>query len=179
MKLSREQDTMAQKQGLLGSFAYLDDLLEALKAVREQGLTIDAVYSPLPRHEIREAMRLKTSPVRYFTLTGGILGVCTGVFLVVYTVLQWRFIVSGKPIVPFVPTVIVAFEFCILLGVLFNLTGMLINLRLPKFRLPAHYDVRFNQDRFGVLVLCSESEREGVSSLLMEAGAEEVQEVEE
>jgi hypothetical protein len=169
---------MAEQRALLGIFEYLDDLLATLGTLKERSLTVDTVYSPIARHEIFDALGLKASPVRRFTLTGGILGVCTGVGLLVYTCLQWKFVVGGKPIVPFVPAVIVGFEFCILLGVLSTALGMLLNAKLPKIRLPEHFDDRFVQDRFGVLVKCSEEEREGLSRMMMEAGAEEVREVE-
>jgi hypothetical protein len=169
---------MAKQRALLGVYEYLDDLLAALKGFADRSLKVHTVYSPIARHEIFEALNVKPSPIRYFTLTGGILGVCTGVGLLVYTCLQWKFIVSGKPIVPLVPAVVVGFEFCILLGVLFNTFGMLLNTRLPKIRLPEHYDDRFMQDRFGVLVMCAEDELEGLSKIMKEAGAEEVREVE-
>jgi len=169
---------MAKQKGLLGVFKYLDDLLAALQAMADHDMKAHTVYSPVPRHEILEAMKVGPSPTRHFTLTGGILGVCTGVGLLVYTCLQWKFVVSGKPVVPFVPAVVVGFEFCILLGVLFNALGMLVNARLPKIRLPEHYDDRFMQDRFGVLVFCEEDEREELSKMLTDIGAEEVQEVE-
>lgn len=165
---------MTQKQGLMGVFAYLDDLLAAIEALKEKNLRIHTVYSPVARHEIREALALKPSPIRYLTLCGGVLGIVTGVSLAAFTAVQWKFIVGGKPIVAFIPYVIVAFEFCILLSISFNLAGMLIKGRLPKITLPDHYDARFTEDRFGVFVLCSENEREEVARILTEAGVEEV-----
>jgi len=163
-----------KNQTLVGVFEYLDDLVDALKAIREKGFKIQTVYSPVRSHEIIEALGLKPSPVRYFALVGAILGIATGFGLAIYTALQWKFIVSGKPPVPRVPYVIVGFEFCILIGVLWNLVSMWINSRLPKLRLPDGYDPRFSGDRFGVMVLCSEPDREQVAEILTEAGAEEV-----
>jgi hypothetical protein len=169
---------MSGKPALMGIFSYLDDLLNALKAVKERDVKIDTVYSPIHRHEIIDALGLKQlSTVRFFTLAGGILGVLTGIGLVVYTSLQWKLIVGGKPVIPTVPTVIVAFEFCILFSILFNLLGWVIKSRMPKFSMPDHYDPRFTEDRFGVLVLCPEADQEEVTRILREAGAEEVHEV--
>jgi hypothetical protein len=165
------------KLALMGIFAYLDDLVQALEALKRANLDF-TVFTPIPRHEIREALSMKPSPVRYFTLCGGLFGIISGLALAVFTVLQWKFIVSGKPVVPWVPFVIVAFEFCILLGVLITLTGLLINIRLPRLRLPHYYDPRFSVDRFGVLVPCTEITLEEVSMMLTEAGAEEIHEVE-
>jgi hypothetical protein len=165
-----------QTPALMGIFSYLDDLVEALEALKRANLNF-TVFTPTPRHEIREIISEKPSPVRYFTLFGGIFGIFSGLALAVFTVLQWKFIVSGKPIVPWAPFVIVAFEFCILLGVLITVAGMLITTRLPQRRLPDYYDPRFSVDRFGVLVACPAVTREEVSRILKKAGAEEIHEV--
>jgi len=116
--------------------------------------------------------------VRYFTLCGGLLGAIGGVSLASYAHLQWSFITSGKPVLAWIPFVVIGFEFTILLGVLFTIAGLLINARLPRIRVPDAYDPRFSLDRFGILVSCREEEKESVSKLLREAGAEELREVE-
>jgi hypothetical protein len=169
-------ETVKNRPAMMGIFATLDELLAALKAVQAGSFTVDTVYSPIPLHEIGEALGVKRSPVRFFTLTGGLLGIMIGVGLVIYTSLQWKFIVSGKPVIPLVPAVIVGFEFCVLVAIIFNLLGLLVNTRLPRLRLPDHHDPRFTRDRFGLLVLYAASERERLSSILVECGAEETHE---
>lgn len=164
-------------RAVIGVYRYLDDLLRVLKIFREKNVKIQTVYSPVRNHEILEALRLKPSPVRYFTLIGAVLGIVLGFGLAMYTALQWEFIVSGKPPVPRVPYVIVGFEFCILFGVLWNLASLWISSRLPRLRLPEDYDPRFSADRFGVLVKCSDSEQDEIVAILNESGAEEVHEV--
>ena len=165
---------MIDSVSLIAIFSRRSGLKNALQALREKKVAVQAVYSPVPLHEVEEVLSARPSSVRYFTLTGALLGIVTGIFLSVYTSLQWNFIVSGKPVVSYVPMVIVAFEFCILLAIVFNLLGMLVNSRLPRFSIPVHYDTRFTQDRFGILVQCAESERATVTTILKAAGAEEV-----
>jgi molybdopterin-containing oxidoreductase family membrane subunit len=165
---------MTGNTSLIGIFLHRDCLQTALKALRGKGVAVQAVYSPVPLHEVEEVLSARPSSVRYFTLTGALLGIVTGIFLSVYTSLQWNFIVSGKPVVSYVPMVIVAFEFCILLAIVFNLLGMLVNSRLPKASIPVHYDARITQDRFGILVGCAQTEREAVAAVLKQSGAEEV-----
>jgi hypothetical protein len=168
---------MAKKLGIVGVFEYLDDLLGAIEALKAGGIKVDTVFSPVPRHEIREALGLSVlSRVKYFTLTGGIIGIFTGIFLVWYTSVQWNFIVGGKPVIPTYPAVIPAFEFLILIAVFFNLGGMLFMNRLPKLRLPPEYDARFSRDRFGILVWRTEADSAQVSDILRQSGAEEVHE---
>lgn len=165
---------MANQVQLQAIFAYLDDLLQALRALKKKGLAIRAVHSPTPHQEIAALLAEKASPVRYFTLAGAILGIVTGFSLSVYTAMQWRFIVSGKPPVPVVPYVIESFEFCILFAVLCNVLGLLLLTRLPRWRLPVSYDPRVTEDRYLVLVSCEAGAGEAIGRLLLENGAEEV-----
>ena len=165
-----------RQAALMGVYEYFDDFLKGLKAVKEGEFEF-TTFTPTARHELTEAVGAKPSPVRRYTLTGGILGVVLGPALGVYTVLAWKFVVSGKPVIPWIPFVIVAFEFTILLGVLFTFAGMLISARLPNRRLPSYYDPRFSLDRFGIMVSCGNEELENVKRLLREAGAEEVHEL--
>jgi len=165
---------MSEVRPVMAIFTYLDDLLGAIGIMRQRGVEISDVHSPAFHQEILTAVGAKRSPVRFFTLTGGILGVLTGFGLAIYTAIQWHFIVSGKPPVPRVPYVIEGFEFCILFSVLFNLGGMLLLSRLPKHKLPKHYDVRLTEDRYGLFIRCPEAEHGEIRRLLQEAGAEEI-----
>lgn len=165
---------MADPLQLQAIFVYVDDLLRALRAIKQRQLTVLSVHSPVQNHDIAALMAEGASPVRYITLTGGILGIVAGFSLSVYTAMQWRFVVSGKPPVPAVPYVIESFEFCILFAVLFNVAGLLLLARLPRLSLPAAYDPRVTEDRFSLLVSCPAAEREEIIHLLQENGAEEV-----
>ncbi len=165
-----------QQPTLVGVFAYEDDLLAALKALQRKGRAF-TFFSPVSNREIREAIGMKPSMIRYVTLFAAVLGIVMGLWLAVYTVLQWKFIVGGKPIVPYVPFVVVGFEICILFGVVFTFIGLLVIARIPRFRLPPYYDPRFSNDRFGIVVPFSSGDREEITKLMKEAGAEEVNEV--
>jgi len=168
--------TKIAEPALMGIFSYADDLLKALNGLEESRARF-IVYSPSNVAEIQDALKKGPSPVRYFTLFGGLFGLISGFALAVYTVLQWRFIVSGKPIIPWIPFVIVGFEFLILCGVLVSFIGLLLLCRLPQKKLPDHYDPRFSDDRFGLLIYYTHPERERISGLLKEAGAEEIREI--
>lgn len=171
---------MAKKPALLGIFAYLDEVVSAVEGLRKEKVPIEAVYSPMRVEEIREALDAPIlGPGRFFTLTGAILGLFSGALLAWYTEAQWHFVVGGKPPIGIIPVVIPAFEFFILIAVFFTMGGWLYLNRMPKRRLPAHYDKRFSQDRFGILVYCTDADRERVSGILKSTGAEEVREIEE
>ena len=165
------------KPGILGIFPYLDDLLRALKQLKASGISVHTVFSPTPRPEIREVLGLKPSPIRFFTLLGGSLGVATGIALASYAHLQWGFVTGGKPVLAWLPFVVVGFEFTILFGVLFTLGSLLIKSRLPRLRLPDFYDPRFSGDRFGVFVSGADAALERTRKILLETGAEELRDV--
>jgi len=167
----------SDKKGLVGVFSYADELVSALKTAQKEGLKILTAYSPVKHEEISEVLGKKASPVRYFTLAGGILGILTGLGLGFYTSMQWNLIVSGKPVSPIPPYIIIAFELCILIGVFFNLGSILFFSRIPWFRLKSYYDPRFSKDRYGAVILCDENEKEKVRKILTESGAEEVYDI--
>lgn len=156
----------------LGIFADPEPLRRALRALRQEGFTDLTVYSPVPEHEIWEALEPGTSPVRLWTLAGGLLGCATGFALTIGTALDLPLRTSAKPIVSIPPFVIIAFELTILLGALGAVAGFLFNARLPR-RPAIAYDPRFSVDRFGLAV------RDGsritkAHEILRAAGAEEV-----
>ena len=169
---------MASNPGILGVFTYVDDLLAALKALKEAKLAVQAVYSPLRREEIQEAMGPKPSVVRIFTLVGGVLGGIALVSLATYAHLGWKLDTGGKPVLPWIPWVVVFFEGLILFAVLSTVISMVFKGRMPRWRLPNGYDVRFSEDRFGIQVSCPPGEFERALKILRESGAEEIHEIE-
>ena len=73
--------------GVLGVFGHLDATVDAIKKLRAGGHTDFTVYSPIPRHEIEDALDQPVSPVRIFTLIGGIAGCAVGAWLTLGSIL--------------------------------------------------------------------------------------------
>ncbi len=96
---------------LIGIFAYPRLPSGCPERLREKGVDIQAVYSPVPLHEVEEVLSAKPSQRPLLYPKRGAFGNVSGFFFLSYTSLQWNFIVSGKPVVSYVPMVIVAFEF--------------------------------------------------------------------
>jgi hypothetical protein len=161
---------------LLGVFAHVDTTVKAVHDLRARGFTDFTVYSPVPVEEIEAVVETgrPVSPVRLFTLIGGLTGTLSGFALTIWSSLKWNLVVGGKPIVSIPPFVVIAFELTILLGGLSTLLGLLVLGRLPRFRRSAGYDPRFTVDRFGVAVRCAPDAAEAVRRCLRDAGAEEI-----
>ena len=167
---------MAESASVVGIFAHVDATVRAIHALRRRGLQDFSVYMPVPVEEIEEALEHErpVSPVRLFTLVGGLTGTLTGFGLTIWSSLKWGLVVGGKPIVSIPPFVIIAFELTILLGGLCTLLGLLVLGRLPKLSRSAHYDPGFTVDRFGIAVRCSAETVEAARQCLRDAGAQEV-----
>lgn len=162
-------------QGVIAIFRYLDTVCEAIEKIRERAdFDGHEVFSPTSYHEIEHACGFGPSPVRYFTLIGGLTGMTLGFALALATDWDWPMIVGGKsPGHYSLPAyVVIGFECTILLGVICTIAGMLIMGRIPNPKRRV-LDNRLTDDRFGIFV-----PNVGLDStqaqLLKEWGAEEV-----
>ena len=161
--------------GVLGVFAHLDTTLEAIKKLRSAGHADFTVYSPIPRHEIEDALGQAVSPVRMFTLIGGIAGCAIGAWLTLWMSYDWPVVVGGKPVGSIPPYVIIMFEMTILFGALSTILGIVLNALFAARRSGTiMYDPRFTNDRFGIFVPADTGKAGAVESLLKQSGAEEV-----
>ena len=162
---------------VVGVFAYLDDTVAAVRELKARGVSQVTVYSPVPRHELDDVLARPESPVRRFTLLGGLSGVAFGFFYAIATSLDWPLIVGGKPIVSLPPFVVIGFETTILLGALATVLGMFLNAGLPRLGRAPGYDPRFSDDRFGVVAFGGPALLATAREVLGASGAEEVRDV--
>ena len=159
--------------GVLASFEHIDAACDAITALRAKGRKDFTVYSAAPNHELEDALGITSSPVRLFTLIGGITGVCAGLGMTFWMSLDWPLMVGGKPIATVPPYVVFMFELMVLIGSLSTVAGViLLSLRKPTTGLA--YDPKFSDDRIGIFVPCPGGEVAGVERMLKDAGSVEV-----
>jgi len=161
-------------RGVMGVFYYVDDAVDAVRALRELGRKDVTVLSPVPYHQIEAALEQGPSLVRWITFTGGLLGCAGGFTLCIYSMFSYPLVVGGKELVSVPPFVVIGYESMILMGALANLFGMLALGRLPQIKAPAPYDPRFTEDRIGIWVPAQGEAADRVRDLLRGHGAEEV-----
>jgi len=173
---SKTVDGHGTSRSVVGVFAHVDTTVRALEDLRSKGYHDLTVYTPVPVHEIENVLERgrPVSPVRLFTLLGGLTGTISGFLLTMWSSLQWNLIVGGKAPMSVPPYVIIAFELTILFGGVATLIGLVTLGRLPRFKPTAAYDPRFSCDRFGVAVHCAPDRSASVRQILQSAGAEEV-----
>ena len=160
--------------GVVGAFRELDAAVDAIEALKEKKLGDIAVYSPTPRHELEHAIDAPQSPVRRFTLFGGLFGATCGYWIAVWASDYWPLVVGGKPVASWVPYTIFGFEVMVLFGALSTVAGLFINSRVPRLTMTVGYDARFSSGDYGVWVACPPERYNEAKTLLNQAGAVEV-----
>ena len=170
MGLTRKARKVA---GVLASFEHVDAAADAIRALRAQGHRDLVVYSAAPNHEIEEALDHGVSPVRLFTLIGGLTGCAAGFGMTIWMAYDWPTLVGGKPIASIPPYVVIGFELTILLGALSTVTAVALFSVLMGKRGIA-FDPRFTDDRIGIFVPGGPDQAAPTEHLLKAAGAVEV-----
>ena len=164
---------------VLGIFDRPDNIATAVTKLRGRGYTDMETYSPAPFPEVDDAVIEKPSPVRLFTLIGGLVGVCTGYLLTIWMSYDWPIMIGGKPFASIPPYTIIAFELTILFGGLLTALGLFVVGGLPKIGKDPAYRTRFSAEDFGLAVQCGERDVAEIDGLMREHGATEVELVHE
>ena len=148
----------------------------AVAAARDHGLRDVAAYTPTPDHAIERLLDVRVSPVRLFTLIGGLLGCASGFALPIYTVYDWPLITGGKPLISIPPFVVIAFELTILLAAIGGMAGFLLLSGLPRVTGNSSPDPQFTNDMTGVSVTCAPKQAATVRACFEHAGARDIRE---
>jgi hypothetical protein len=163
---------MKPEKQVLGLFRDESLAAEAIESLAKTSWEVKDVHSPIRSDKILEALKVKKSKVGYFTLAGGIIGFFSGIGLAMYTGLQWNLIVSGKPVLAWIPYLIVGFEFTVLFAVLGNIVGLITQTRLPEYRSMRTYDPLCSGDHYGILASCPEGQQEALITFFRKKGGE-------
>ena len=159
-------------------YEHLDCMLTGVDRLKKAGFTGFEVTAPLPRHEIEEVMyEGRPSPVRWWTLTGAITGITSGLLVTSLTHSAWPMInPGGKPVVSLPPFIVIMFECTILLGALFTLLGLIVHCGLPAYFLDKSIqDPRFSDATFGIIFTnANPDDQTRITELLQTSGAVEV-----
>jgi hypothetical protein len=163
---------------LVGVFEQPAHIANAATRLRDRGFTDIETYSPAPFEDVEDAVHPKPSPVRIFTLIGGLLGVVTGYALTIWMANDWQIMLGGKPFTSIPPYTIIAFELTILFGGVLTVLGLFLVGGLPSFGAHKGYDMRFSAEDFGLVVSCRDRDVAEIDGLMREHEAKEVTVVE-
>ncbi len=160
----------AERQGLLASYEHLDATVDVIKRLRSEGFEEITAFAPFPEHHIEEALGYAASPIRLFTLIGGLTGAATGLAFTIFANMDWPIVVGGKPILSIPAFIVPVFEMTILFGALFTVVGVFWNMRVPDLKGDVVYDPEFSSGRFGVYVTAPPARLDTVRRILEEQG---------
>ena len=167
-------------EGIIASFRTTDDVLAAVRTLRQKGFSQLDVHSPHPIHGLDDAIGLLGSPLPWGAIAGAVAGLGAGMWMAWWmNAIDYPFIISGKPMFSILPSLPVAFELAILLAAFAVFGGAIAFGGMPrlsnqKFRIPAF--VRASNDRY-VLAVDARDERFAIADttrLLQELGGESV-----
>ena len=158
--------------GVLALYRHVDAAVDSIRALKEKGHRDFTVYTPVPNVEIQQAVGHRVSPVRLWTLVGGLTGCVSGFALTLWMSYDWPIVVGGKPIGSVIPYVVIAFELTILFGAGATILGLLYHSWRTRQR--GAYDGSCTDDRIGIFVPCPAERRTAVEDMLNASGAEEV-----
>jgi hypothetical protein len=158
--------------GVLAAFQHVDAAAQAIRQAKELGYRDFTVYTPVPNHEIMSAVGHTVSPVRLWTLIGGLTGCACGFAMTMWMSYDYPIVVGGKPLGSIPPYIVIMFELTILFGALSTLAGLVFHTILSFRR--AAFDPRFTNDLIGVFVRCAPERFTAVQQMLQQAGAMEV-----
>ncbi len=160
--------------GLIAAFQHIDATCDAIEALKKAQFKDFTVYTPTPRHEIEHAVDPPPSPIRRYTLIGGLLGLSFGYWIPLWTAEYWPLVVGGKAITTWVPHTIIGFELMVLVGALSTVFGMFITSRIPKITMTTGFDPRFTGGDYGIFVQAPPERLKEAERMLREHGAVEV-----
>ena len=158
--------------GVLAAFRHVDAAAHAIRQLKELGYRDFTVYSPVPNFEIMSAVGHPVSPVRVWTLVGGLTGCLSGYAMTMWMSYDYPIVVGGKALGSVPPYIIIMFELTILLGALSTLAGLVFH--TFKTHRAAAFDPRFTNDLIVIFVPCPPERRTAVQQALQAAGATEV-----
>jgi len=163
---------------VLGILSSPSDTVAAIERAKHAGFDDVEVYSPVPSHEIEEAVARGPSWVRLWTLVGGLTGVTVGYLLTIWTSYDWPLVIGGKPYMSIPAYTVIAFELTILFGAVLTVLGLVTHGMALTVGPHTVYRPTFTSDQFGCVVRCHADQIGRVQEILRGAGCTEVRVVE-
>ncbi|MEX2153775.1 MAG: DUF3341 domain-containing protein [Gemmatimonadaceae bacterium] len=160
--------------GIIAAFTEIDSAVEAIEELRRNRFNDITVYTPTPRHEFEHALEPPPSPVRIFTLIGGLCGATIGYWIAIWASRYWPLVVGNKPTASWVPYTVFGFEMMVMVGSLATVFALFALSRIPRLTMTVGYDPRFSGSDFGVWVATSPDRAKEAAEILRKHGAVEV-----
>lgn len=159
---------------------YEDDevVLNAAWKMKEAGVRVHEVYSPIPVHGIDDALGYKRSRLDIAAFMFGCVGVTVAITMQsIMMGVDWPMIIGGKPTIAIPSFIPVSFELTVLSAALGMVFTFLIASGLGPFSRKLVLDPRFSDDKFILAIDVDRNKQlnaEAIAQLLKNTGASEV-----
>lgn len=167
--------------GTLAEFDDVTKLTRACESVRDEGFANWDAHTPFPVHGLDAAMGVKPTKLPWVVLCAGLFGLTAGMVMQCWmNGIDYKFIISGKPLFSIPAFVPVCFELTVLCAALTTFFGCLAFNKLPELFHPLNLSQRFRRatdDRFFVYVEAKDPKYDAgkVENLLAARGATHVE----
>lgn len=170
--------------GVLARYSSASELLAAVKTVRDNGFQHVDAFAPFPVPGLAEALGFEGNKIPQISLFAGVSGAVAAFFMQWYSaVIDYPYVVGGKPLASWPAFLPISFELGVLAAVLAAVVAMLAGNKLPAFYHPAFNSCEFeraSEDGFFLIVPCAGSDRDErtkIEQILHTTGADSVQEL--
>ena len=155
---------------LHGIFKDPEDAQLAQQKLQKAGVECELI-SPYPLQETHPDNG--RSPIRKFSLIGGILGFIAGIILTTYSATSYILPTGGRAVISIPPFLLVSYELTILFAVLATLIGFLYHSGLPAWYERPHHEAA-SVDDIVVSAEFNDEQEDTVRKLLRDCGAERI-----
>jgi mono/diheme cytochrome c family protein len=162
--MSDSEQTTSSTAPLFGVLAEFDTptaLVKAARKVRDAGYRRWDTYTPFPIHGIEKDMGITMTKLPWFVIAMALTGMAAGIFFQYwFNAVDYKFIISGKPVWSWPANVPVIFEMTILFSAFGAIGGMMFLNNLPLPSHPLDLKERFRRvsdDKFFLLIEASDS----------------------
>lgn len=171
--------------GVIARYKTAEDLVLAAQIARRAGYRNLDAFAPFPVPGLADALGFRARFIPLLAFMAGVLGAAAAFALQWYSaVIDYPYVVGGKPLASWPAFLPVIFEVGILAAVVTAVIAMLVANRLPQLYHPVFNDIEFDRasdDGFFLLVPCrftAKAARVPIHELLQSTGACHVRELE-
>ena len=167
------------KNFIVGVYSDPDQVVRAVRKIRENKVKVHEVYSPFAIHGIDEALGYKRSRLPVAAFIFGLIGAILALWMQFWMMgMDWPMIIGGKNFASLPAFIPVAFELTVLVSALGMVGTFMIISNLKPYMKPRLMDNRITDDKHVIAIdLAANSESDkAIKALLDETGADEVNE---
>ena len=169
--------------GVMAEFESAQAIVDATRRTMAEGFTKVEAYTPVPIEELNDIIHKKRTILPKLSLLGGLTGMATGFALQYWaSVIEYPFVVGGRPFASWPAFVIPSYELTILFSALATAGGMIALNGLPQPYHPVFNTPRFSlasSDKFFLVIEAADAKYDNAHTprFLQELGAKGVYDV--